>query len=175
MTNHNIGGEVWKDISGYEGLYVISNHGQIKRVSFGANGASKPGRILKPRPMKNGYLRICLGKKAVIDEFLIHRLVAIAFISEPPFDGAQVNHKNGVKTDNRVENLEWVTHSENVQHSYDYLGHDTKQVYPDHKVCVNCGKPFVANPRKRKRQKCCSHSCAQHIRVIAALKARGLR
>ena len=115
--------KTWKDIPEYEGIYAISDSGEVKRLCDASLGAVKAGRVLKPRPLKTGYLRINLCKNGTIKDFLIHRLVLITFVSPPPFEKAQVNHINGNKSDNRIENLEWVTQSQNVQHSYDQLGH----------------------------------------------------
>lgn len=78
-----------------------------------------------------------------------------------------VHHRNGDPLDNRLENLEVV-----LSHTHMRLH---KQQYPDRKECVRCGVPFLVNPRKRKRDKCCSPECAQAMRVDAALTARGLR
>lgn len=104
--------EIWKDIEGFEGKYEISNMGRVK--SLKENGEFL---ILKPR-LSNGYVRVYLGKVEIkLKSALIHRLVATAFIDNcknKPF----VNHKNGIKTDNRVENLEWCTKSENTIHAY---------------------------------------------------------
>ncbi len=118
--------EKWKDIPGYEGIYAISDTGMIRRVSLGANGASKPGKLLNPRPMKSGYLRVNLGKGGVITDCLIHRLVLITFIGQPEGDKNQVNHKNGDKSDNRLINLEWVSQSQNITHAYNELGHKAR-------------------------------------------------
>lgn len=76
-----------------------------------------------------------------------------------------VHHRNGDPLDNRPENLEVLSANEHLRLH--------KQVYPDDKTCVECGATFTANPRKRKRQKCCSRKCAQSIRVRASLLARG--
>lgn len=92
--------------------YEVSTIGNIK--SF--NG--KAPRILKPSPNKNGYLRVCIYIGDKKKNCFVHRLVAQAFIPNPD-NKPEVNHKNGIKTDNRVENLEWVTTSENVQHAFD--------------------------------------------------------
>lgn len=76
-----------------------------------------------------------------------------------------VHHINGNPLDNRIENLSIVTPK---KHQSIHL-----QKYPDYKKCVECGSEFKANPRKRKRQKCCSKECAQKIRVRKAMQARG--
>lgn len=77
----------------------------------------KSQRMLKPYASKYPYLRVDLHKDGKGKSMPIHRLVATAFIPNPENKG-EVNHINGIKTDNRVENLEWVTHKENVHHAY---------------------------------------------------------
>lgn len=103
--------EIWKDIGGYEGLYEVSNLGRIKSLHF------KESKILKNLEDRDGYLQLNLTKNNKQKLHKIHRLVVIQFI-ENPLNKPEVNHKNGIKTDNRVENLEWVNHSENMKHGY---------------------------------------------------------
>lgn len=105
--------EIWKDIKGYENRYQVSNLGRIK--SLPKNGR-KEELILKPQPLKTGYLSIDLCKDSKTKKLSIHRIVAKTFI-ENTFNKEEVNHINGLKTDNRVENLEWNTKSENQKHS----------------------------------------------------------
>lgn len=114
-------GEEWRDIVGYEGYYQVSNKGRVKSldryIDRGAGQTLLKGIIRKPTPDKDGYIRISLwGKKRGMGR--VHRLVAHAFISNPK-NKPQINHKNGIKDDNRIENLEWATLSENRQHAYD--------------------------------------------------------
>lgn len=90
--------EIWKDIKGYEGLYQVSNQGRVRSLYKGV-------RILKTRNNK-GYLRVALYKENKYKHISIHRLVAEAFLPNPK-NLPQVNHKSEIKTDNRVENLEW--------------------------------------------------------------------
>lgn len=103
--------EVWRDIVDYEGLYQVSNLGNIKREN----------RMLNKIKHSAGYLKVILCKNSVTKNCYIHRLVAKAFIPNPD-NKKTVNHKNGIKTDNRVENLEWCTFSENSYHSFRSLG-----------------------------------------------------
>lgn len=101
--------EVWKKIDGFEN-YEVSSYGNVKSLQ-----PNKNEKILKFRYTKYGYVRVMLsGKK----EVLVHRLVANAFI-ENIENKSQVNHINCIKNDNRIENLEWCTQSENMKHSLD--------------------------------------------------------
>lgn len=99
--------EIWKDIKDYEGLYQVSNLGRVKSLYT--------NRILNPMKHTKGYLRVRLYKNSVASNQRIHRLVAEAFIPNPE-NKPQVNHIDENKTNNRVDNLEWVTNKENCNH-----------------------------------------------------------
>jgi hypothetical protein len=105
--------EIWKDIPNYEGRYQVSNTSNVKSV--------KANLILKPNMMTHGYTCVHLydgkGKKNR-RVFTVHRLVAFAFIPNP-LALLEVNHKNFDRSDNSIDNLEWVTRTENVQHAID--------------------------------------------------------
>jgi hypothetical protein len=116
--------EIWKDIKDYEGLYQISNLGNVKALEKTRNWNARGKQlqsVLKEKiliPVDSyGYCHIILWKDSKIKNFSIHRLVAQAFIENPKFK-SEVNHINAIKNDNRVENLEWVTQQENREHSY---------------------------------------------------------
>ena len=113
--------EIWKSIKGYEGIYEVSNLGRVKVLERTAKGKLDniqvfKERILKPINQTNGYLKVNLIKNGTQKTVLIHRIVAIVFIEGD--NSLTVNHKNGIKTDNKVENLEWATLSENHKHAF---------------------------------------------------------
>lgn len=105
--------EIWKDVIGYEGLYQVSNLGNVKSLG---NEFSRKERLLKLSFQSKGYLTVVLQKDAKRKMVLVHRLVAEHFILNI-YNKPQVNHINGIKTNNRVENLEWVSHRENLDHA----------------------------------------------------------
>ena len=111
--------EEWRDVIGYEGVYQVSDFANIKRIDSGKG--VQTGRILKHRTTDEGYKQVKLCVNCVARVVFVHILVAEAFISKR-VDGMQTNHKNGNPADNRPENLEWVTPSQNLQHAYDVLG-----------------------------------------------------
>ena len=102
--------EVFKDIKGFEGEYQVSNMGNVKSLNF---NHTKKEKLLSTKGLRRGYPTVSLGAKGSIS---VHRLVAKTFLKRP-IGKDQVNHINGVKTDNRSSNLEWVTGSENMQHA----------------------------------------------------------
>lgn len=110
MTNlSNSTQEVWKDIQGYEGLYQASNLGRIRSMYS--------NKILKLGITNSGYYSITLSKNKAQKTICVHRIIAFAFIGNPPLANMEVNHKNGNKLDNRENNLEWLTKSENQLHA----------------------------------------------------------
>jgi hypothetical protein len=114
--------EVFKDIIGYKGLYQISNLGNVKSLPkkrFNGNHyINRKENIRKPIMSKKGYLSVGLYDNDYNLKLIkIHKLVATAFL-ENTDNGTHINHINGIKNDNRVDNLEWCTASENTIHAY---------------------------------------------------------
>ena len=119
--------EVWKDIPGFEGMYQCSDIGNVKGldrlVPCGKKTNSIKGQIIKPKIDRYGYPHLHISKDSKKFFFTVHRLVASTFI-ENKENKPQVNHINGIKTDNRIENLEWCNNSENILHSFRCLGRE---------------------------------------------------
>lgn len=113
--------EIWKDIQGYEGLYQVSNQGNVKSLHFGTkyhhpNWQNQEDKLLRPKLATSGYYRVELYKPGSRKCLYIHRLVAIAFIPNPE-GKTEVNHIDGNKLNNSVDNLEWASRSENQRHA----------------------------------------------------------
>lgn len=108
--------EEWKPIAGYEGLYEVSNMGKVRSYQNFGNGLRKEPKVIKPSVNSYGYLCITLCKNRTHKNKSIHRIVAETFIKTDDM-GLQIDHVNGIKTDNRVSNLEWVTPKENTLRS----------------------------------------------------------
>lgn len=108
--------EIWADIAEYETLYQISSFGRIKKLAT-FHGARMYREKILSNPKGQRYCSINLSKDGIQDGYLIHRLVAQAFIQNPE-NKPQVNHKDGNKHNNHVDNLEWATSSENNKHAF---------------------------------------------------------
>lgn len=113
--------EIWKPIVSYETLYMVSNLGNVKALYFPI-GNRKTNVTIEKIISQNIERYVCVTLKGTPK--LVHRLVALTFIPNPE-NKKTVNHKNGIKTDNRVENLEWCTPKENDEHSRSVLGNHT--------------------------------------------------
>lgn len=105
--------EEWRDVPGHEGKYQASNNGGIRNI--------KTGRTLVGGAIPTGHRHIGMWINGKRVNIYIHQLVMLAFVGKPP-DGMEINHKNGKPSDNRLDNLEYVTHRQNIQHSFDVLG-----------------------------------------------------
>lgn len=108
--------EIWRNVVGYEGLYQVSNLGRVRTLAHVTNGKPHRARIRKlTRNPKTGYFLVNLSKDGKSKNLYVHRLVALAFVDNPD-NKTTVNHKNEIKTDNRAENLEWMTLRENLRY-----------------------------------------------------------
>jgi len=116
--------ESWKPIIGYEEKYLISNIGRVKSLNRydlirpGNIKRYRNGRFLKPLFARGGYVRVALLKNGKAKYECIHRLVLNHFYGPPPSPRHQCNHRDGKKLNNSIENLEWVTCSENNLHAF---------------------------------------------------------
>lgn len=133
--------EIWRDIPGYEGLYQVSNLGRIKSLYDGGHKTHRE-LIRKPDIRKDGYLQVKLCKNNVAKTYLIHRLVATAFIPNP-HNKPYLDHINTIIDDNRVENLRWVTQKENMNNP------KTKKNCKENSAKVNLGRT-LSDETKRK-------------------------
>jgi len=115
--------EEWRDLMGYEGIYQVSNHGRVRSLDRTVpyiNGSTRniKCKLLTPFKQAAGYKQVtlcCTGIQMCRES--VHRLVLITFNGLPPTPTHECNHKNGVKDDNHIDNLEWVTKSENAIHA----------------------------------------------------------
>ena len=105
--------EIWRDIKGYEGKYMVSNLGRVKSLNYRNTGKEK---IMKGLDNGKGYLFVQLCKDGKVKNCRINRLVAQAFLPNPN-NLPEVNHKDKIRTNNKVENLEWCTSQYNVEYS----------------------------------------------------------
>lgn len=116
--------EVWKDIPGYEGIYQASSHGNIRthadKTTVTARHGVRHWKQRTLRPKSNGVMgyRVELWKDGKPCGWLVARLICMTFNGVPLY-GDTVNHKNGDRWDNRTENLEWVSLSDNIKHGYE--------------------------------------------------------
>ena len=126
--------EMWRDVQGYKGLYLISNLGRIKSL--------RKDKVMHPAKTPAGYYYVTLSDGHTKKKQYIHRLVAEAFLPKPD-DCNIVNHLNGITTDNRVHNLEWCDQKRNIQHAVYELGRMGRLFYPMREVmCVETGEKF---------------------------------
>lgn len=137
--------EQWRPVVGWEGSYEVSNLGRVRgvtRIITFSNGA-KPrvlkGTLIKPFPMHTGYLKVAFNRHSRKKNKTVHRLVAEAFIPNPE-NKPHINHLDGDKTNNRVDNLEWCTRVENMRHCHEVLKKGSRPKRPIR--CVETGETY---------------------------------
>ena len=155
--------ERWLPIVGYEKYYEVSNVGRVRSLDRTVNHCNNSTRFIKGKIVKNSigwklyyYVRITVDYKC--KAFYVHRLMAIHFL-KPVLDKNEINHKNGIKTDNRLNNIEWCNHQENCQHAQD--AGLNKSRYSKHllRAASNTGKSHriismgLANKIRKEREK----------------------
>ena len=163
--------EIWKDIKDYEEMYQISDLGRVKslaRIIKHQNRHYRKDKILKTSIDNHGYLQVTLCKNGKVKRFHVHRLVAQAFIPNPE-NKPQVNHIDGNKLNNNINNLEWNTAGENTYHAYknDLIKHYNRKINQydldgnfiktwdsakDIEIKINIHKSAICNCCKNKRK-----------------------
>ena len=144
--------EFWRDIQGYEGLYQVSNTGQVKSLH-------RNGKLLKITPDKYGYLKVNLSKEGKKKTFRIHRLVAAAFLPNEE-NLPEVDHINNDKTDNRVCNLQWISRVENNRKR------ESGVFIPKRIVCIETGEVFESVAAAAKAVNRSEITMSQHLMGI---------
>lgn len=160
--------EIWKDVQGYEDYYQVSNFGRVKslqrKVPYFSSMSQKHTTftvkecILKKVSIPSGYLFVRISKLNKYKNFYVHRLVAQAFIPNPG-NKAYINHKDGVKTNNHIDNIEWATPSENAIHAL-ATGLKVSQKGEDQ------GKARLSNEQALKIKTLCLTKTAEEIRIM---------
>lgn len=138
--------EIWKDIKGYEGLYQISNLGNVKSLEKIINDKKnrkyiKKERIMKPMINNSGYYELILKKEGKSKHYRVHRLVADAFIKNPK-NFPIINHKDHNKLNNKFDNLEWCTQKYNVNYDFDRKTFPKKVKIKQYDLNMNYIKTF---------------------------------
>ena len=174
---------IWKDVKGYEGIYKVSNTGEVLTVDHHHSGKSK---IRSQQVNRCGYKTCALGKGIRNSKmFLVHRLVALAFLPTPDnpelFD---VDHINGDRIDNRPENLRWCTHSDNIKFSsmrgkYNYTDEQKQKMRDDPLMfnkkkcmCIETGMEFISYHKAAEWLRSIGYKKANYNRISKSIKEK---
>jgi len=150
---------MWEEIElGFRYPVFVSRNGLVKYN----------GQLKKQNPSPNGYVRNRFGKKTIY----AHRLVAMAFL-ENPYNKVQINHKNGIKTDNRVENLEWSTSLENIKHSYEVLKRRGSFFGKKGELSPNYGRKHSDETKEKMRASAIGRKMSAESRERMSISKRG--
>ena len=160
--------EEWRPLPGFESAYSCSSHGYIRR-DVGGKGA-RIGHYLTPLGRKDGYVKVNLSWEGVKHQVSIHRAICEAFHGPPPSEMHTVNHKNGIKADNRAENLEWATQSENNQHAY-----DTGLRTPRNGASIHTATLTESDVRAIRQRIAEGHTCAAVAKVFRISRPQASR
>lgn len=159
--------ETWRDVPGYEGRYIVSDAGRvisIPRVVERTDGRVEQldGRTLRTSVTRKGYELVYLSKNGITKSFAVHRIVALAFMGEP--ENMTVNHKNEIKTDNRLSNLEYMTKADNKRYSsakpvesFDLFTGETVGRYEAISDVESDGYPFSNVAKVCRGERCSCH------------------
>lgn len=141
--------EEWRDVTGYEGYYMVSSNGKVKSLDRAVTRNDGVEIVVKGKDMttykaRNGYMMVDLSYDGITKKKLVHRLVAMAFI-ENSNGQDEVNHKNHIRSDNRVSNLEWCSHLGNMVDSVLFHNGNYKDSHNENSTnkCVDCGKDVM--------------------------------
>lgn len=117
---------IWKPVVDFEGIYEVSNMGDVRRVRKPLKGGvGAIGKVLKPHLNHDGYARLYLYKDGRQYNIFIHRIVMTAFVGPIP-EGYETNHKDGNRANNRLDNLEYLTHGDNIRYAYQVMNRKVK-------------------------------------------------
>lgn len=164
--------EIWKDIPDYENIYQASNLGRIRTAPNKITHTIRHGirkwkvRILSNRGNQKSGLRVSLWKNGKSKDWLVARLVTITFFGKPTAEANTVNHKNGNRLDNRIENLEWLSIGDNLRHAFDTGLMPYRKIMLYNKDCELVFRSMTLSSKYLGRNHAYISLCLKHNRKI---------